>query len=94
MSFIKAAITTAAVITCCLGNEMPAKANIVNNANNFCKHVVELNRILGSSAAPGSTGEQMLIAYTGHNNFSGYTYGQLYNIAKKLGTSSDCRRMY
>ena len=36
----------------------------------------------------------MLIAYTGHNNFSGYTYGELYNIAKKIGTSSDCRRMY
>ena len=84
----------AAAISCCIANAIPAKANIVSNANNFCKHVVELNRVLGSSAAPGSTGAQMLIAYTGHNNFSGYTYGQLYNIAKKLGTSSDCRRMY
>jgi len=27
MNLIKATIATAAVITCCLGNEMPAKAN-------------------------------------------------------------------
>ena len=85
---------TAAAISCCIANAIPAKANVIANANQFCSAVVNLNRVLKTSAAPGSSGAKAFLAYTGHNNFSGYTYGQLYNIAKKIGTSSNCRRMY
>ena len=94
MNIIKATIATAAVVTCCLGNEMPANANsAVRSANKFCSSLVEMNRTLGMSVAPGSTGAQMFIAYAG-NNFNGFTYAELYRISKKIGTSSDCYRVY
>ena len=44
MNFIKATIATAAVITCCLGNDYPAKANQVSQANRFCKAVAGMNK--------------------------------------------------
>ena len=84
----------AAAISCCIVNAMPAKANVIANANKFCSSVVNLNNVLKTSAAPGSSGAKAFLAYVGHNNFNGYTYRDLYNISKKIGTSSDCRRMY
>ena len=94
MNFIKATIATAAVITCCLGNDYPAKANQVSQANRFCKAVAGMNKEMNQSVAPGSAAAQVLIAYNGGDDFSGYTYGQLYRLAKRIGTSRDCYLMY
>ena len=94
MNFIKATIATAAVTVCCMGNAMPANANkAVRSANKFCSSLVEMNRTLGMSVAPGSTGAQMFIAYAG-NDFNGFSYADLYRMSKQLGTSPDCRRVY
>ena len=95
---MKKLVIAAATISCCIANAVPAKANILSktiaNANKFCSSVVHLNNTLKQSAAPGSSGAKAFLAYVGHNNFNGFTYSELYNVSKKLGTSSDCRRMY
>ena len=72
---------------------MPAKANVISQANRFCSEIVSLNNTLGGSVAPGTSGAELFISFAG-NDFNGFTYSQLYNLAKTLGTSSDCRRMY
>ena len=83
----------AAAISCCLFSA-PASANkAVRAANNFCDNLVEMNKTLGMSVAPGSTGAQMFIAYAG-NDFNGFSYADLYRMSKTIGTSSSCNRVY
>ena len=45
LSMKKLAIAAAA-ISCCIANAMPAKANVIANANKFCSSVVNLNNVL------------------------------------------------
>lgn len=90
MNFIKSTIATAAVITCCLGNEMPAKASLQASMNQFCSSVINLNNSTGLSAAPGSTGAKAAIRIAGSDNA---TYRQLWTLAKRQG-GYDCQRMY
>ena len=57
MNLIKATIATAAVITCCLGNELPAQANdaaMYEQALRICLAAFELNTT-GIAAGPNST---------------------------------------
>ena len=69
---------------------MPAQANIVANANEMCRMIAKFNRKHGMAMAPGTAGSTILA----NQKYSGYSYSQLWNMAKKLGTAGECRRMY
>ena len=88
MKFFNAIAAAAAVVTCSLCSELPAKANM-SSINSFCSSVLELSKTAGS-AAPGSAAGQIM----SRKDYNGYTYTQLWNVAKSVGTSPDCKRMY
>ena len=68
MNIIKTTITAAAVIACCLGNEMPAGATsyaeLRESMNKFCTAVKKINR-KGMSAAPGTQMAALTVKYSG-----------------------------
>ena len=74
MNIIKTTITAAAVIACCLGNEMPAGATsyaeLRESMNKFCTAIKKINR-QGMSAAPGTQMAALAVKYSGQST-SGY----------------------
>lgn len=83
MNFIKATIATAAVITCCLGNEMPAKANTQTAAQT--NRTVELLKLSLESMKKGNWS----IACTQYKAYAKYkqqTGG--FNYITKRGSSA------
>ena len=68
MNIVKTTITAAAVIACCIGNEMPAGATsyaeLRESMSKFCKAVKNANRA-GLSAAPGTQMAALTVKYSG-----------------------------
>ena len=93
MNIIKATIATAAVITCCLGNDMPAKATsyaeLRESMSKFCTAVKNANRA-GLSAAPGTQMAALTVKYSG-KTASGYQMA--WNLAKSSNVPS-CQTLY
>lgn len=86
----KLILNTACVVACCMGNQMPAKADATAAINKFCTALVELNKTSMSSAAPGTA----LGGVLSKKDYNGFTYTQLWVVAKSQGTSQACRQMY
>ena len=79
MNIIKATIATAAVITCCLGNEMPAKAAMTTSQRAVCVRQLKNSlkdphslRRLGSPSQENASG---IIKYSATNSFGGRVTG-------------------
>lgn len=79
MTFIKRALTAAAVLTCCMGNEFPAKASMTTEQRAVCvrqlknqlKNPSSLRR-LGSPSRENASG---IIKYSATNSFGGRVVG-------------------
>ena len=88
MKLSTALITAAVAATSVIAQ--PAQANLVSNANDFCRAGYKLNKAIGQSVAPGTVTGLHLSKKT----YNGYSYATLWNVAKDIGTDSDCRRLY
>ena len=93
MNIIKATIATAAVITCCLGNNMPAKATsyaeLRESMSKFCTAVKKINK-QGMSAAPGTYMGAMAVKYSGKTAAG---YQMAWDFAKGSNVPS-CQTIY
>ena len=83
-------IISFAAVTAAFFTAVPARADLVNKANQLCKAVYELNQTAQQSVAPGTTIGNILAKKT----YNGYSYSSLWSLAKEVGTSSDCKKMY
>ena len=87
---MKRFLAITASLICCMGNEMPAKADFTSDSNAVCEAIVNLNQVSGASAAPG-TPLGNIVAGKIRGEFS---YSTLWELAKASGNSDDCKRMY
>ena len=88
--FFKTSTAAVAIITCCLGNQMPAKASLAASLNQFCLAIKDANE-LGLSGAPGTR-----IAIGAVNSQPGLTSAD-YRMAWTMAKSTDvatCQEIY
>lgn len=82
MNFIKATIATAAVVTCCLGNQVPANAAIKSTSDvmtGATRHVLQIDSDTTVSNGIGIQKTATIIIRCGNHSLDAYVWTPTYN---------------